>query len=479
LAKVILADSPSWRLFNPKQFLHLGCLYLAGALRKAGHDVRVIDCHSVTEWDDKAQKLIMNENLPECDVLGLSATTANAHWGAQMAEAWPAKYKVLGGTHVTYILNGPHERFKKREYFPAFDYMMTNEAEESFVHFCNVIDKGKEPKKELIPLIQGLAWFDSSGTLHKNPHISDPDVKSLARPAFDLWEGGFFGGAMTVNGVDGKLDLNESMTASLYTARGCPYGCTFCADARSKVREESLEQIEQDLKQLAEMGVRCIRIQDDVFTIKKDRCRQICDLLAEYGMYFRANTRVNLTEPDLFRYMESKGCTELGFGCEHGSAKMLKIMQKGTTPEKNEEGIKMCQDAGMKAKAFLMLGHPGETRETIDEMFSWIRKVKPSMCSSCLFQPFPGCDVWNHPERYGVEIPDNAFDHMWQQGLEGTEEELVLELPTISKRELFSARQEFIQLIDSEVGHRDRRRLDTGGSLGMGTYVPMSSDAVM
>jgi anaerobic magnesium-protoporphyrin IX monomethyl ester cyclase len=470
LAKVILLDSPSWRLFNPKQFLHLGILYLAGTLRAAGHDVRVLDCHDVTSWQDRL--IVHEELLPECDVLGISATTANAHWGAQMAAAWPAKYKVLGGTHVTYILNGPHERFKKREYFPHFDYLMTNEAEGSFLHLCNVVDKGRTPHKELIPPIQGLAWFDQAGTLHKNPHVADPDVKKLARPAFDLWEGGFFGGAMTVNGADGRLDLNESMTASLYTARGCPYGCTFCADARSKVREESLEQIEQDLKQLASMGVRGVRLQDDVFTIKKDRCKQICDLLHAYGMYFRANTRVNLTDPDLFRYMAAKGCTELGFGCEHGSATMLKIMQKGTTPEKNEEGIKMCQDAGMHAKAFLMLGHPGETTETIAEMFAWIRKVKPSMCSACLFQPFPGCDVWNHPERYAVELPDNAFARFWQQGLEGTEDELVLTLPTISKRELFRARQEFIALIDAEVGHRDRRKLD--GNLG--TY---ASDSMM
>jgi radical SAM superfamily enzyme YgiQ (UPF0313 family) len=139
---------------------------------------------------------------------------------------------------------------------------------------------------------------------------------------------------------------------------------------------------------------------------------------------------------------------------------MLKLMAKGTTPDKNTEGIKMCQDAGMVAKAFLMLGFPGETLETIEEMKAWILQTKPSACSWCLFQPFPGSDVWNQPGNYGVKLPENAFSRFWQQGLEGTEAELELDLPTISKRELLTARIEVGALIDQEIGFRDRRRVD-------------------
>ncbi len=177
-------------------------------------------------------------------------------------------------------------------------------------------------------------------------------------------------------------------------------------------------------------------------------------------MRWRGNTRVNLTNPSLFSYMAAKGCCELGFGVEHGSSKMLKAMAKGTTPEKNTEGIKMCQDAGMIAKAFLMLGFPGETLETVEEMKQWILKTRPSACSWCLFQPFPGSDVWNNPHNYGVSLPENAFDRFWQQGLEGTESELVLNLPTISKMDLLRSRVQIGELIDSEIGHRDRRRVD-------------------
>jgi len=455
MAKVCLLDSPSWLLFNPRQFLHLGILYLAGALRRAGHDVSVVDCHAVTSWDADERKLIIHKDqLPPCNVLGVSATTANVHWGQQLAKAWPADFKVLGGSHATYILRGPHDRYKRPTYFDGFDFAIIEEAEESLVAFCDGVDRGDVSKTP------NLCWFNALGMLQRNRPNELPDVVRLAPPAFDLWPTQFFGGGLSTNGRDRKLDLNEAMTASLFTARGCPYGCRFCADARTKIREETVDQIIGEVKQLAQLGVRAIRIQDDVLTIKEERCKLLADILHDHGMTWRGNTRVNLTNPKLFEYMASKGCCELGFGVEHGSAKMLKLMDKGTTPDKNTAGIKMCQDAGMVAKAFLMLGFPGETLETIEEMKEWIIQTKPSACSWCLFQPFPGSDVWNRPENYGVKLPENAFARFWQQGLEGTEAELVLDLPTISKPLLLKARVEIGDLIDSEIGHRDRRRVD-------------------
>src|SRR5271157_5691622 len=120
----------------------------------------------------------------------------------------------------------------------------------------------------------------------------------------------------------------------------------------------------------------------------------------------------------------------------------------------------MCQDAGMVAKAFVILGFPGETLETIDELKTWLLKAMPSGVTFSLFQPYPGCDVWNNPQNYNVTLPLNAFDRFWQVGLEGTEDELVLTLPTISKEELLKARREIGNVIDSKIGHRDRGRVD-------------------
>lgn len=449
MAKVCLLDSPSWLLFNPLSFLHLGILYLAGSLREAGHDVRVLDCHAITSWDAKSRQLLIHyDQLEPCDVLGISATTANVHWGKMLAKAWPAEVKVLGGSHATYIAKGPHQQFKTPKYFDGFDFLMVDECENAFVEFCTGWDK-KDVSK-----VPNLCWFNELGFLQMNPPGPLPDVNCLAGPAFDLWPTKFYQGRFTTSDYDGKG--GQGMTAQMFSARGCPYGCRFCADARTKIREESYEQIEKQAVWLAGLGVTCVRIYDDVLTIKAERCKRIADIMHAHGLWFRGNTRVNLTDPSLFKYLADKGCVELGFGVEHGSARMLKAMDKGTTPEKNTAGIKMCQDAGMVAKAYLLAGFPGETLKSLDEMEAWLLQARPDAASWNLFQPYPGSDVWVHPERYGIKLPANAFDKFWQTGDEVTEESCYLELPTISKTDLVRRFREISALIDSQIQHRDR-----------------------
>jgi radical SAM superfamily enzyme YgiQ (UPF0313 family) len=75
----------------------------------------------------------------------------------QLAKAWPAKVKVLGGAHATYIANGPHEQFKRPSYFDGFDFLMVQEAEDSFREFCDGWDKGDVSK------VSNLCWFNELG----------------------------------------------------------------------------------------------------------------------------------------------------------------------------------------------------------------------------------------------------------------------------------------------------------------------------
>jgi radical SAM superfamily enzyme YgiQ (UPF0313 family) len=188
-------------------------------------------------------------------------------------------------------------------------------------------------------------------------------------------------------------------------------------------------------------------------------------------MKWRACTRVNLKNPKLFEYMAARGCTELAFGIEHGSARMLKLMNKGTTPEANEIGLKIAQDAGIIGRAYLMIGFPGENEESIAELEEWVLRVKPDAVILSLFQPFPGSDVWNHPERYGVELPDGAFDKFWQLGGDNDPEMMVLKLPTISKAALFYHKQRLVKVFESEIGRLDRTQV-----LGnIGTFGPATS----
>ncbi len=435
MAKVILAGGPSFALFNPSLHASLGVLYLASSLRQAGHEVKIIDCHKISTFDAERNKLIVNpDDMEPCDILGVSIVTPNAEFGGQLAAAWPAQVKVAGGPHVTYIVEGSHAHFKQKKYFEGFDFLMTGECEESFVEFCNAFDKGED-----VTRIAGVTWFNPFGMQH-NPSPPLPDVTKMKTPAYDLW-GNYSKGGLQVTSVHGhSIDAAERTIGSLWTARGCPYGCSFCADARTKLREETFEQIELEVKTLAEIGVTALRIWDDVLTIKAKRCRQLADLFHDYGMLWRGWSRVNLMDADLYKYLATKGCTEMGFGVEHGSARMLKAMNKGTTPEANTKGVHICQDAGISARAYLLIGFPGETWESIQEMQDWLADCRPDAASLHMFQPYPGCEVWNNPQKFGVTIPPESFSAMWELNQDDPST-CILDLPTMTKTELFEARK--------------------------------------
>lgn len=436
MAKVILAGGPSFALFNPSLHASLGLLYLAACLREAGHDVKIIDCHRISTFDPETNKLRVDPTqMEECDILGVSIVTPNAEFGGQLAALWPAKIKVAGGPHVTYIVEGPHPQFKQKKYFEGFDFLMTGECEESFVQFCNAYDASGDLTK-----IPGVTWFGPFGMQH-NPSPPLPDVTKMPCPAYDLW-GNYSKGGLQVASIHGKsIDVAERTIGSLWTARGCPYGCSFCADARTKLREETFEQIEAEVKALAEIGVTALRVWDDVLTIKAKRCRELAALFHDYGMLWRGWSRVNLFDPELFRDMARHGCTELGFGVEHGSARMLKAMNKGTTPEANTRGIHECQNAGISARAYLLIGFPGETWESIEEMRLWLETCHPDAASLHQFQPYPGCEVWTNPTKFGIGLPTNElFRNLWELN-DDDPTTIVLDIPTMTKTELFEARK--------------------------------------
>jgi anaerobic magnesium-protoporphyrin IX monomethyl ester cyclase len=435
MAKVILAGGPSFALFNPSLHASLGILYLAASLREAGHEVKIIDCHKISTFDTETNRLRVDpDKMEPCDILGVSIVTPNAEFGGQLAAAWPAKVKVAGGPHVTYIIEGPHAQFKQKKYFEGFDFLMTGECEESFVQFANSWDAGGDLTK-----IAGVARFGPFGMQH-NPSAQLPDVLNLKTPAYDLWEN-YSTGGLQVASVHGRsVTETERTMGSLYTGRGCPYGCHFCADARTKLREESFDQVEAEVKALAEIGVTALRIWDDVITLKEKRCRDMADIFSNYGMLWRAYSRVNLTNPDLFKYLAARGCVEMAFGVEHGSDRMLKAMNKGSTSKSNTRGIKICQDAGITARAYLLIGFPGETWESIQEMQDWLDECRPDAASLHIFQPYPGSGVWNTPEKFGVEISADSFSAMWELDPENPDT-CTLTIPTMTKAELHKGRK--------------------------------------
>src|ERR1035441_2083191 len=333
MAKVVLIDSPAWFLQDPRTYFCLGLVYLSAVLRNAGHEVKLMFAHEVTSWDNANKRMVVHQDrMPECDYLGVSSTTPQIQWATEMAKAWPAKDKILGGTHATYIMNGPYAQYKQPKYFEGFDYLLCGECEESLLQF---IERGpigvpggwKVSEHGMLPLSNFLT-----------PEL--PDVTKMPLPAFDMLDGRLPQLTLRHDG-----NVKGRRTGFLMSSRGCPFFCSFCADARTAIRDHSVEQVDAQFAQLASMGVTAIRFNDDTFNVKKERSKRMVEIASKHGILWRATVRANpnICTKDLFKHYANHGCKELQFGVEHVTEFMLKNMAKGTSSADNEYAIKQAQ----------------------------------------------------------------------------------------------------------------------------------------
>jgi radical SAM superfamily enzyme YgiQ (UPF0313 family) len=73
--------------------------------------------------------------------------------------------------------------------------------------------------------------------------------------------------------------------------------------------------------------------------------------------------------------MAAAGCTEVSLGFESGHHMMLRDMRKRFTPMDVRRAREMFADAGIRCMGFLLLGGPGETRESVEESFDFVEAL--------------------------------------------------------------------------------------------------------
>jgi radical SAM superfamily enzyme YgiQ (UPF0313 family) len=111
--------------------------------------------------------------------------------------------------------------------------------------------------------------------------------------------------------------------------------------------------------------------------------------------------------------LKEAGCQEIAFGIESGSQYILDRINKRTTVQQNIDTILTAKKAGLLTKAYLVVGFPGETQETIDDTKRFMDEANPDKFTLFQFVPLPGCDVYKYPEKYGVTEMNKDWDQFF------------------------------------------------------------------
>ena len=367
----------------------LGLLYLGASLRENNHDVRITNLagHDINSWKPE---------IKEADLYAIQLFTPTSYIGINIAKFIKEKFDkpvICGGAHPTATVEFEYPLISEPEEFSIFDNIILGEGEHSIVR---VADAYKNKKK--IPRII------------KSKFIKD--LNSIPFPARDL---------VDMNMFHRKVDGERSF--GIIGSRGCAYKCNFCDRSLfgEKVRSRSIENIVSEIKEIiSNYNVRHFEFFDDRWTFSKKRLRDFKDKVKDLNISYRCNGRSDILSKEVYDLVYESGGKMICFGIESGSQRMLDLINKKTTVEKNFEAIKIAQSSGLKVMGYFIAGFPGETKETIKESIEFVKKSGIDQAQFYTFIPLPGCTVAKNPEKFGItRMSRNYEDYFHVTGKDG------------------------------------------------------------
>jgi anaerobic magnesium-protoporphyrin IX monomethyl ester cyclase len=239
---------------------------------------------------------------------------------------------------------------------------------------------------------------------------------------------------------------------SVLTARGCSFNCAFCCKNifGSKIRFRSPENVENEIKQIIkDYGIKSFLFYDDTFTLQRDRLYDLCQRLSKLDVIFRCNGDARHNTYDDYIRLYQAGCREIAFGIESASQMILDKINKGVTVEQNRQAIREAKKAGLLVKAYLMIGSPGETRQTIQETMKFIQETNPDQFTLFNFIPLPGCAIWKDPQKYNIKIVNQDFKNYFNIA-SNNQGGLVAETQELNVKDLRELRQDFVTFLNKK-----------------------------
>lgn len=367
--KIQLIHPPHPTATDDKLDAPLGLLYVAAAIIRAGHKAVVTDlCGMKTEQDWKVQ-------IEDADIYGISSYVCTIDISARIAELCleknPGAYIVGGGANFTGLVEtGGWEHIPN-----IFNSIVVGAGELAILDFIKDIKQGRKPR---------LTYERPLGR----------DLDDYAGPMYGL---------VDLQSYHRKISGEKSVT--ILTSRGCPFRCNFCGlPSQSRtVRYRSAESVAQEIEYIIDrFKIKAFNFQDDTFIVNKKRVKKLMDLIGPLDIKFRCLGRAGLDTEEDYRIMREAGCQSIAWGIESGSQRMLDRMNKQVKVGDNYNVIEWAKKYDILDRIFLMVGFPGESRESLEETKAFINFADPSQYIASTFQPYPGIPVWKNPEAFGV-----------------------------------------------------------------------------
>ncbi len=363
----------------------LGLERVATAIRRAGHEVRLLD---LQVFDHSAYRRELSEWRPQ--VIGFSLNyLANIPEVIDLAKearaVLPDCRVFVGGHSVSFVAEEVLDHAEG-----AIDCVVRGEGE---LAAPAVVEAAHDGGLLDVP---GVVMRDGVGP---PPQLLDsldehPPARDLLRRRHKYFIG--------------HLDP----CASIEFTRGCPWDCSFCSAwtfyGRS-YRRLSTEAAMDDLAAIREPNVFIV---DDVAFIHEDHGMELAEAIERRGIrkqyYLETRGDVLLRNREVFERWSRLGMRYMFLGLEALDEEGLKAFRKRTTPTRNFEALEVARELGVEV-AINIIADPAWDERRFEQLRAWAMEV-PEIVHVTVQTPYPGTEIWHTESRKLTTLDYRLFD---------------------------------------------------------------------
>jgi radical SAM superfamily enzyme YgiQ (UPF0313 family) len=417
--KLAAVEPPTWALL------------LAESVRSQGYSVRIIDANAEGISDEMlVQRVAKLSPRIICLVVygqNVNAGTAGMSGASRIAKA----LKASNPNHIISLIGSYVQALpiKTLEDEQEIDFGFTNEGVYSI---WNIL-KMPEIILDELKNIKGIVYRENGKScITKAEEVVPTERMDLDLPGYawdllpykekplDLYRAPFWHAEYD--------EEKRSPYAAIQSSLGCNFGCAFCminiinrndedpigvASNYSRMRFWSPGFMIKQFDILAEMGVRTIRIVDEMFLLNRKYYVPLCEMLARtpYASELRmwAYSRVDtIANPEFLQLVRSAGIKWLCLGIESAERSVRLEISKGKFQDVDiKKVVNHVHDADIEVMANFIVGLPGENYDLMRRTFDLSVDLCTSGWNMYAAMALPGSALYKQAIEKGYELPES------------------------------------------------------------------------
>lgn len=368
--------------------MSLGLLKVAAVLEREDVPVEVLDLSGIQNYKEAFEAHV---RMSPATRFGFTATTPQMPQAAELAkilkQVRPEVKTILGGPHPTLtcaavkkerqrgVVGRAHRALGQME--DVFDVLVAGDGERAIF--------------KAIETTSGIVDADDPAT---DLFLTNKTLNDTPFPARHL---------VDIESYHYQIDGERAV--SLIAQLGCPFQCGFCGGRNSpmlrRIRSRTTENVVSEMEHLYRTyGIKGFMMYDDELNVNPsmiELMEAIHETQERLGVEWklRGFVKAQLLTVDQARALYRAGFRWLLTGFESGSPQILENINKRATRDENTRCVQIARDAGLKIKALMSIGHPGESPETLAETERWLLENRPEDFDVTIITPYPGSPYYD------------------------------------------------------------------------------------